>query len=254
MNGAMTFDGHRNTLLAILMLAAIAPRTRAQGAAPADTVMPVKFTANLGLAAASGNTNVTTITAGDELIWKRGSWGLKQVFALIYGKSNGVETANQWGLGLRGDYALSKRWALYLGARYDRNRFAGYDSRVGEDVGVIWNAVVAPKDKLDLEAGFGLTQQQDTSGLKSNFPNGRFAAIYRHTFKEKTYFQETAVALPDLKDSQNLRLNSLTELIAPISGSIAMRFSYLVQYDRQPADTSIKTTDQLLTAGLQFSF
>lgn len=238
----------RISLLILVALAAIAvPAARAQDKAPADTVKPVKFAANLGLAAASGNTSVTTITAGDELTWKKGDWGFKQVFALIYGKSNGVETANQWGFGLRGDYALAKRWALYLGARYDRNPFAGYDGRWGENVGVIWNALAAPKDKLDLEAGFGLTQQSDTSGVNSSFPNGRLAAIYRHSWKEKTYFQETIEALPDLNDSQNLRVNSLAELIAPVSGSIAMRFSWLVQYDKQPVP-GFKTTDQILTA------
>jgi len=48
-------------------------------------------------------------------------------------------------------------------------------------------------------------------------------------------------------------MNSLAELVAPISSHVGMRLSYLVQYDREP-QPGFKTTDQTLSAGLQFSF
>src|SRR5262249_56171638 len=131
--------------------------------------------------------------------------------------------------------------ATCRGARYERSPFAGYSSRYGENVGVTWNAVVAPKDKLDIEGGFGLTQQRNTDGTSENFPNARGAFVYRHSWKEKTYFQESFEALPDLKDSKNLRINNLAELVAPISSGIGMRFAYLVQYDREP-QPGFKTT------------
>jgi putative salt-induced outer membrane protein YdiY len=250
----MTRPAHSLMRPALLVLAVLAaPLVRAQDAAPKDSVKPLTATANLGLAIASGNASVTTVTAGDQVTYKTGMWKFSQLFSLIYGKHDSVETANQWAFGLRADYTLSTRWALYAGARFDRNPFAGYDQRWGENVGAIWNAVVAPKDKLDLEAGLGLTQQRSTDGTNDDYPNGRGAAIYRHSWTEKTYFQETAEALPDLKHSQNLRVNSLAELVAPISAAIGMRLAYLVQYDRQP-EPGFKTTDQTLTAGLQFSY
>ena len=250
----MTHPIARGALGAALIAAAFAPAlARAQDKAPADTAKPIHFTANLGLAVQSGNSSLTTITAGDEFTWKTGKWTFKQLFALIYGKNDSVETANQWAVGARAEYALAKRWSLYGGVRFDRNPFAGFDQRWGENVGAIWNAVVAPKDKLDLEAGVGYTQQRNTDGTHEDFPNGRGAFVYKHSFKEKTYFQETFEALPDLQHSENLRINSLAELVAPLSSSIGMRFGWLVQYDRQP-QPGFKTTDQTLTAGLQFSF
>jgi len=230
-----------------------APLARAQDAAAKDTVKHWAFTGNLGLALTSGNTKLTTVTAGDELTWKSGKWKVKQTFGLIYGKNDSVETANQLFFGLRGDYALTNRWGLYVGARYDRNPFAGFSSRYGENLGAVWNAVVAPHDKLDVEAGVGWTQQRNTDGTSEDFPNGRGAFVYRHSWKEKTYFQESYEALPDLKHSQNLRMNSLAELVAPISSGIGMRFAYLVQYDREP-QPGFQTTDQTLSAGLQFAF
>ena len=244
----------RCALASAFALVALSPSlTRAQDAAAPDTVKHWAFTGNLGLAIVSGNTSLTTITAGDELTWHSGPWRVKQIFGLIYGKNDSVETANQIFFGLRGDYQFASRWSTYLGARFDRNPFAGFSSRYGENVGVTWNAVVAPKDKLDVEGGFGLTQQRNTDGTSENFPNGRGAFLYKHSWQEKTYFQEAFEVLPDLKDSKNLRMNSLAELVAPISSHVGMRLSYLVQYDREP-QPGFKTTDQTLSAGLQFSF
>lgn len=247
----------RRNLTAFIATLAIAsfaaPALRAQDAAK-DTVKHWAFTGNLGLAIVSGNTSLTTITAGDELVWTDGGkWKVKQVFGLIYGKNDSVETANQVFFGLRGDYALSNRWGLYAGARFDRNPFAGFGQRYNENLGVVWNAVVAPKDKLDIEAGLGLTQQNNTDGTTQNFPNGRGAFVYRHSWKEKTYFQEAFEVLPDLKTPQNLRMNSLAELVAPISTHLGLRLSYLVQYDKQP-QPGFKTTDQTLSAGVQLSY
>ncbi|HUO51779.1 MAG TPA: DUF481 domain-containing protein [Gemmatimonadaceae bacterium] len=240
-------------VLALLAAAlSFAPRARAQDK-PADSVKAVTVTANLGLAIASGNTSVTTLTAGDQLTWKTGAWKFTQLFGYIYGKNDSVETANQLLFGVRADYALSSRWALYGGVRYDRNPFAGFDARWGENVGAIWNALTAPHDKLDLEAGLGYTQQKNTDGSNDDFPNGRGAIVYRHSWQEKTYFQESAEALPDLKHSDNLRVNSLAEIVAPVSAAIGMRLAWLVQYDETP-QPGFKTTDQTLTAGLQFSF
>ena len=250
----MTLIIRRIALAASFALAAIiAPLARAQDKPAADTAKPYALTANLGLAMVSGNTKVTTLSAGDQFTYKTGAWKFTQLFALLYGKNDSVETANQWAAGVRADYALSKRWALYAGARFDRNPFAGFDERYGENVGAIWNAVTAPKDKLDLEAGLGLTQQRSTTGTNTDYPNGRGALVYRHSWTDKTYFQEAAEALPDLKHSNNLRVNSLAELIAPISAAVGMRFAYLVQYDETP-EPGFKTTDQTLTAGLQFSY
>ena len=243
----------RRLTLPIALAAFVAPLARAQDKAPADSAKPYTFTANLGLAMVSGNTKLTTVSAGDQFTYKTGAWKFTQLFALLYGKNDSVETANQWAAGVRADYALSKRWALYAGVRFDRNPFAGFKQRYGENVGAIWNALVAPKDKIDLEAGFGLTQQRSTTDSSSDYPNGRGALIYRHSWTEKTYFQEAAEALPDLKTSNNLRVNSLTELVAPISSAVGMRLAYLVQYDEMP-EPGFKTTDQTLTAGLQFSF
>lgn len=236
-----------------ILLSAIAAASLPAQAAPQDTVKHFFAVVNLGFVNSSGNTSVTTLTAGDEIKLLEGAWTFKQVLAYVYGKNDTVETANQFAFGLRGERAFNARWSIYLGARFYRDPFAGIDQRFGENVGVLWHSVIAPKDLLDFEAGAGLTQERSTSAVTNDYTNGRVALSYRHSWQPKTYFQETAEALNDFSNSKNYRVNSLTELVAPLSQSIAMRFSYAIAYNNAP-QPGFKASDRLLTAGVQLSF
>lgn len=251
----MTIAGHRARTLILAALAAVFASTTAaaQDAAPKDTVKKVTAVVNLGFVNSSGNTNVTTLTAGDELTVHQQAWTFKQLLSYVYGKNDSVETANQLAIGVRGERAFGPRWGIYLGVRYYRDPFAGISQRFGEQTGALYHAIIAPKDVLDFEAGVGLTQERSTAGVENDFPNGRVAAMYKHSWAKKTYFQETAEFLPDLNDSQNYRANSLTELVAPLSASVAMRFSYQVAFNNLP-EPGFKKSDRLLTAGIQLSF
>src|SRR5262249_60243161 len=97
--------------------APVASALRAQDAAK-DTVKHWAFTGNLGLAIVSGNTSLTTVTAGDELTWHSGPWKVKQIFGLIYGTNDSGETANQIFFGRRVDYQSASHGPTYRGGRY----------------------------------------------------------------------------------------------------------------------------------------
>jgi len=48
-------------------------------------------------------------------------------------------------------------------------------------------------------------------------------------------------------------VNSLAELVAPISQQIATKISYAIRFDRDPQE-GFERSDRILTAGLQFTF
>lgn len=259
----MTLRSSRACLLLCAALAVTISSARAQIDAasadtaahpePKDTVKKVSAVFDLGLVSASGNTSVTTLTVGDEVIYRHHAWTFKQVLGYVYGKDSSGETANQLAIGLRAERAIGPRFGVYGGARFYRDPFAGIAQRYSEQVGGLWHAVIAPKDLLDLEAGLGLTQERTTNDSTNDFPNGRAALMYRHNWKKKTYFQETAEILPDLSDSKNYRVNSLTEVVAPLSSNIAMRISYAIAYNNMP-QSPFKNSDRILTAGVQINF
>jgi putative salt-induced outer membrane protein YdiY len=249
----MTLRIRRACLLLGAALAATTSLARAQDAAPKDTVKNFTANVNLGFVNISGNTSLTTLTAGDEITLLDKAWTFKQVLAYVYSKNDSAETANQLAIGLRAERAFGPKWGMYLGVRYYRDPFAGIDRRLGEQVGATYHAIAAPNDLLDLEAGVGLTQERSTSQVENDFPNGRLAARYRHSWQKKTYFQEAIEYLPDLNNSENYRVNSLAELLAPLSESISMRLAYAIAYNNRP-EPGFKDSDRTLSVGIQLSF
>jgi putative salt-induced outer membrane protein YdiY len=233
--------------LAMAVVAAAASPLSAQDAAP------LSATVDLGFVNAAGNTEVTTVNVGQELTATRGVWGVKQTFGVVYGRTDGVESASLWRAGLRGDRAVSEKLGIYLLGAFDRNRFAGITRRFEEGAGLVFRALETPTDRLEFEGGAGLTQQRSTEGVDNSFASARAAGTYRRTFAETSYAQLTTEVLPNLEESDDLRVNSAAELVAPLSQSIAMKLSYVLRFDNLP-EPGFEKTDRIFTAGLQVSF
>jgi putative salt-induced outer membrane protein len=230
-------------ILAALTAAPLA----AQDAAPPR---PLEFTGDIGFVNTAGNTDVTTLNAGEKLTHNRGKLTLKQFFAVVYGRTDGQTTNSLWRTGVRGDYALSPTIALFGSASFDRNRFAGISRRIEEGAGVAVKLLNRESDKLELEAGIAMTQQRSTLDVEDNFTSARTAALFQHNFNPTAYFLQTVEMLPNLESSDDLRVNSETALVAPLSRRLAIKVSYVIRFDNQPEPT-FKKTDRLLTSGLQ---
>lgn len=217
------------------------------------------WVANLGYVQASGNTSLTTINAGEKLTYRPDlRWTFTNTGALVYGKTNGAESANQVQLGLRADYQISARISAFGLVNYDRNPFAGITRRFEELVGLGAKLISTPKQVLTVDAGIG-NNQQLTGGITSNFFVARLAPIYRYNLTSKAYLEEAVELLENLQTTGDLRSSSLTSLVAPLSGRVSLRVSYLMRYDAQPAVQSavpltfFKKLDTVFTTGIQLT-
>jgi len=229
----------------------VAAPLRAQAADSAPP--PLKGSLDLGLVAASGNTDITTLSIGQKLEYARGKWTVTQGFKMVNSQSKGVETANEYGAYVQPAYVLSKAWKGYLLGSWDRNPFLGIDQRFQEGVGVSFLAVRGPKHFLTLDGGFSYFQQTFTTGVESTFPTARGQMTYKYAFTGKAYFQDMFVYLPNLQTSGDYRINNEASLVAPIVGPLALKAAYMLQYQNAPL-AGFGTTDNLYTTGLQVSF
>lgn len=218
---------------------------------PADTV---KLTGDIGFVNTSGNTELTTINVGDKLELKTGSWAVVQNFGVIYGTNEGETSTSLWRAGLRGDRTISERLSLFVLSEFDRNTFAGIGSRYAESVGLAAKLIRGTRDKLDAELGVGYVwQNADGGGLDQEFGAGRAALMYRHALNAKATFAQSIEFLPNLKTSDDLRINAETSLTAPLSAAIAMKAGYIIRYDGLP-EPGFEKSDRILTTGLQVTF
>lgn len=244
----------RPTLAVFGMLAAVAP-LRAQ-----DQKKPIELTGDVGLVNTSGNTHLSTLNLGDKLIVRSGLLLLTQTFALVYGKSEGIQSANSRQLRARADYTVAARLAAYGFAGYERNRFAGIDHRTDQGVGMALAAWRDDHNELDLEAGAGLVQEslfpdpELDATVSHRFVSGRGALRYRHRFTKTAYVQQSLEYLPNVEHGRDFRINSESALIAPISRHFGLKAGYLIQYNHLPPSADLARTDRMLTTGLQVTF
>jgi putative salt-induced outer membrane protein len=220
---------------------------------------PTEFSGDVGFVNVAGNTSVTTLNVSQRYIRRLAPWEFKQDFGTVYGKTDGTESSNLWRASLRADYGLATHWALYGLTAFDKNKFAGIKSRFAEGVGVVAKIIATDIDQLNLEAGFQVTQQQNIDGTDDNFKSLRAATSIKHTFPGKSYVYQAAEFLPNLDDSQDLRVNTETAVVAPISSHIGLKFSYVVRFDNEPALNATKTaplkkTDRIFSTGVQITF
>jgi putative salt-induced outer membrane protein len=225
----------------------------ADGAAPVPAKAVTSFTGDLGYVSASGNTNLTTLTIGDKFVQTTGHWMFTQLGAYVSGETNNKESANQLRLALRADFALNSRLSVFAGASYERNTFAGFNSRTDEIVGLAWDAIVAPRDSMRVDLGGVLTQESDVDSVTQHYPSARVALNYKHQFSKLAYFHQFVEYLPNLQTSGAYRFNTESALVAPISTHIGIKISYAIRFDSRPQPTFL-TTDRLLTTGIQISY
>lgn len=202
---------------------------------------------------ATGNSEVTTVSIGDKLAASRGNWTLRQMVAYVYGKTDGTESANQLRAGVRAEYRISTRFSGFAAVNYERNPYAGFSRRVDELFGAQWQALAASGDSVTFDAGGLYTQQANTDGTSSASPSARAAMAYKHLFGGTSHFSQHVEYVPNLTESGEYRMNSESAVVAPLSGRISLRLSYLVQYNSRPPAT-FGATDRIFTSGLQVAF
>lgn len=220
---------------------------------------PWEFTSDLGFVNASGNTSVTTLNVGERLIRRLSRWEFTQDFGVTYGRTDGEESSNFWRAGLRSDYSLSERFALYGRVGFDRNRFAGISRRFNEGIGGVARLLNTSANEWNLEAGFETTQQRDLVGVNDNFASLRAATLWKHKFSENAHFLQTVEVLPNLDVSEDLRVNTESTLVAPLSTRVGLTISYVVRYDNLPAFNSagterLKKSDRILSTGIRLKY
>jgi putative salt-induced outer membrane protein len=225
------------------------------GALEAQAPAPWKTSGSLdfGFVSATGNTDVTTISFGEKVSGTKGGWTLSQMVAQVYGKTNGVESANQLRGSVKAVRELTKFFGGFAGVQYERNAFAGFNRRFEELLGVQWKPVSDSSNVLTFDGGAVLTQQENKDATTKNSTSARGAMAFRHNFRPTTYFSQAIEYLPVIEAGGAYRLNTETALVAPLSARIGMKVSYVFQFNSAPP-TGFGTTDRVFTSGLQVSF
>jgi len=246
-----------------LMFAAalLAAPAAAQDAPPKPPPFATIHT-DLGYVNTSGNTEVQTLNFTDQFVLNTSPFNkLTQQFSVVYGTNHNKVQTSLWNAGLKDEYALSPHIGVFGLFNWDRNTFAGIDYRYEEGAGVAFIPFNTPHDRLEFDVGISYFEVHstfsDTLGMlrdsSDHYAAIRTAVVYRHTIVKDTYLQQTVEGIPDLQVSSDYRVNSQTDVVAPLSKHIAVKLGYTIRYANLPPP-GFKTTDRLFTSDLQFTF
>lgn len=229
-------------ILPLVFAAVIAP------AAMAQTV-----TADFGLVNASGNTRLATVNIGDKIVKKVRSWTLTQQGAYIYGKTNGISSANLLKASVRGDHMFAGRVGLFLGSAFERNRFSGFTAHTDQIAGISALALARSRDTLRVDGGGVYTYERRVDDSTKSFPAARAGMNFKHSFGGTSAFVQTAEYVPNLEETEQYLVKSESIVTAKMTTHVGLKLSYLIRYDSRPA-TGFGKSDRILTTGLQVTY
>jgi putative salt-induced outer membrane protein len=260
MPGTPSFPSTRNqmrhvSVLSIPAALLLATPMLAQDKAPP----PSEFNTDLGFVSVSGNKSVTSLSLGEKWIRRIARWEFRQELGAVYGKTDGEETSNLWRASLRGDYGLGSGIAVYARTAFDRNKFAGVNSRFAEGFGAVVRLIASDVNQLNVEGGFELTQQANLDGTSNSFSSLRAASSWKRVFSANASFFQGVEVLPNLDEGDDYRVNSETTIVAPISNHVAMKASYQVRFDNLPSlnaegTAPLRKSDRIFATGIQITF
>ena len=211
--------------------------------------------AELAYVETNGNTEITTLSAKNLLKYKfseefQGEWKA----GALYGKTDGVKTAESYFSVLRLDYLFTDRLYSFAAAGWSKDEFAGIDSRYYVGPGAGYKFLIGPKHFFLSELSINYVHEEYTNDTDNGYMMGRAFALYEYAFTEKNRFSQSVEFLYDFDDGDNYNVISETALISALNNYLSLKSSYVVKYDNEPVPATLKETDTILSVTLVVNF
>lgn len=223
----------------LLTLTMVALTVGTAGADEGEATEDPLWTGNLGLAylSTTGNSDTTTFGLDLELVRRPTPWGMELEATTHRAEEDGELTAERYAVQGRATRALGERWQLFAGVGGEKDEFAGYELQTYIDGGGTYAMVVTPTHDLSLDVGLRWTDEDRIEPESDvDFLSALVGAKYTWTMSDTSSLSQDVMVVPNLDESSDWRLSSLTALEAAINSRFAVKLSYEVRYRNEPVD------------------
>lgn len=205
----------------------------------------------LSFVQSDGNSEVTTFAGNNILTLKQGealfyTWEV----GALYGESDDQRNSERYFTKLRGDYLLTERSYAALIGGWNKDNFAGIDSRYYAGAVSGYKLLEGPTHLWAAEAGADYVAEEYTDDTDRDYPRGRIFTEYQYLFTEKNRFLQSVEYLHDFDESRNYNLNTETAISSAINDALSLKASFKLYYDNDPVPATLDDTDTLLTVAL----
>ncbi|MGE6605567.1 DUF481 domain-containing protein [Halomonas sp. NPDC076908] len=205
--------------------------------------------AELGFNQLSGNTDSRTLIGKTLLTWLKGNFTHSLRGEVRNVSRDGETSAEQYLLTGRERYELEGPHYLFGFARWEKDRFAGYDQQLSAIGGYGRQILDGERHYLSLEAGPGYRHDRLRDDANERLAVAYSALDYRWEFSQHSDFkQEMSLEYTD----QNTTSRSLTALTTRLNSRLSLRLSHEIKRNSEPPEEASERTDHTTSASLLY--
>jgi putative salt-induced outer membrane protein YdiY len=201
----------------------------------------------------SGNTDRGGLTASAEASRRGDRDRFQMRFLYNIAEENGALTTRNVFGALEYDYFFTKRFYGLLALELLNDTFKDLNLRTVVGPGVGYQVWDDPKKTLALEAGVSYYSEDLKSHPDRRWFALRLAADFGYKFTDSLKFTDRLVLYPSLENLSDFTLRNEAALLTTIGAGWSMKLADVTDYVSDPP-SGTKSTDNLLTAGLQYAF
>ena len=242
----------RRTLIACLSLCVVLTEAIAVQAEERKDQAAWKTRIELSYVTTSGNTDAETLSGKLDAKKEEETNRYFLRGSALRAEDRGDETANKWLLDGRWERALKKKLFGFLTASYLKDKFSGYDYRVGSGPGFGYDLIKTKEHHLKGMISALYCYDKFTEGEKSSdsYIAGKAAVNYEWHILENLKFKENADYLVSFEDTDRYFINSETALEVKVNGNVSLGVSYSIAYQNKPPFPDIEQTDKVFLTSL----
>jgi len=207
---------------------------------PATAEEPFKGQAELGYNKISGNSNSESLRAGADMTWFDDPWSYNLQLSAKSASDDDETSAEEYQIQGRTRYNLSTYNYLFGLARWDKDRFSGYDSQSTLIGGYGRQLLVGPPHSLAVEVGPGVRHDEYEEGGSDNLGLLYAGLDYDWQFSETSRFSQS---LATEASRENIIGRSETALTVAMNSDLALKVSYEVEFNDNPPPGASSQTD-----------
>ncbi|GAB2780234.1 YdiY family protein [Halomonas shantousis] len=219
--------------------------------APAEDAPVFSGEAELGFTELSGNSDSRTLIARGRLTWLTGRLTHTLRGEVLRIETNDETSTEQYLVGGRERYELQGPHYLFGFARWEKDRFSGYEYLFTTIAGYGRQVLDGPTHVLSLETGPGYRHEEGHDGTSQDLGIGYGALDYRWNVSQGAYFeQEMSVE----GSSSNVTARALSTISAKLNSSLALKFSHELRHNTNPPEDDKAHTDRITAMSILYSW
>jgi putative salt-induced outer membrane protein len=243
---------------------AMADDPPAAPASPPPPPPPLTIKAQVGYVSSHGNTDAQTANAKFEVIYIVDAWKHDLQLAGLYGKSDGIVSAERLDAQWQSNYNFTDRMYVFGALHYDDDKFSGFQYQETASTGLGYSLVKLADATLDVQAGYGyrrlrpeLIDQAADGEVISRTPldaesGGVATASIKGMYAFNSSTKLTEVANVETGSDDTLFQNDLG-LQVNMTKALAITLGYEIRHNSSPPAPLVKT-DTLVTFNLAYAF